>query len=414
MNNRTGRKWVWGLVILVFVGTGFMYSQNTKIRVMVKDASVRAEAKISSQAISSPPLGSVLEVVNKNLPWYEVKVKTQMGVEVTGFIHEMYVDEMGAAPPEKETESEEPAVKEETKAKEKEGIERTQEQQPEQVTYDLKKRDEDSTQQFPKAGLSLMGGITSGNFLNGSSSYSENWSYYSLDEVNESGTINHSLGSPAGFGAAFHYLFFGGFGMQIRADINGKEEIKDDLSNWGQSWTWSSGRGPYNMEGEWGVSGNLSISTFSFNLIYQLQQSQMFQPFISGGVSYFSGKSEISTTRGYGISFFSDDYEWQYIDYFEIPVNADADLSGIGFNIGGGLNLMFTRNIGLTINGVYFIKSAVTQEWSANPGQYDLINHTQYYMDITADEAAEIAGQLDPIEINPSFFKVQGGITIGF
>ncbi len=388
-----------------------MVAQNLKIRVTVENASVRAEENVGSQVISSPPLGSVLEVVRKDLPWYEVKVKTQMGIEVTGFIHEMYVQEMT------ETEEEETArkttetkEKPETKTKTIAGEQVQEQREPEPPVEEQ----QTAGPVYPKAGLSLMGGITSGNFLDGSSSYSENWDYYSLDEVNESGTINHSIGSPAGFGAAFHYLFFGGLGIQVRADINGKEEIKNDISSWSQTWTWSSGRGPYDMESEWGVNGNLTMSTFSFNLIYLLQQSPMFQPFFSGGVSYFSGSSDISTARGYGVSFFSDDYEWQYIDYFEVPVNAEADLSGVGFNIGGGLNLMFTRNIGLTINGIYFIKSAVTQDWVGSGGRYDLINNTSYYMDVSADQAAEIAAQIESLEINPSFFKIQGGITIGF
>jgi hypothetical protein len=35
-------------------------------------------------------------------------------------------------------------------------------------------------------------------------------------------------------------------------------------------------------------------------------------------------------------------------------------------------------------------------------------------MDVSADQAAEIAAQIESLEINPSFFKIQGGITIGF
>jgi hypothetical protein len=413
MSYRNCRKWVWGLALLFMLTAGSTYAQNLKIRVTVENASVRSESNVGSQVISSPPLGSVLEVVSKDLPWYEVKVKTQMGIEVTGFIHEMYVQEMGGTDDAETTQvttgTEKIAGGEQEGTKTTEGEDKTiaEPLPPETPVKEM-------TPVYPKAGLSLVGGVTSGNFLDGSSSYSENWDYYALDEVNESGSINHSIGSPPGFGAAFHYLFFGGLGIQVRADINGKEEIKNDVSSWSQTWTWSSGRGPYDMESEWGVNGNLSMSTFSFNLIYLLQQSPMFQPFFSAGVSYFSGSSDISTVRGYGVSFFSDDYEWQYIDYFEVPVNAEADLSGIGFNIGGGLNLMFTRNIGLTINGIYFIKSAVTQDWTGSGGRYDLINNTSYYMDVSADQAAEIAAQIESLEINPSFFKIQGGITIGF
>ena len=408
MKKSISRKRVLAWAAVFFAVLGFMYAQSVKIRVTVKNANVRAEADVSSQVVSSPPLGSVLEVVNKNLPWYEVKVKTSMGVEVTGFIHEMYVEEIAA---EKEIEAEKPEPEKETvKPPEKIRVK----QAPQVQRIELEPESEDKAA-FSKGGFSLLGGIASGSFLSDSTSYSNNWSWMFLEDVQEQGTINHQTGSPMGFGAAFHYLFIGGLGIQVKADINSQEKIQDDLSTYNQTWSWTSGRGPYEREGEWNVNGSLSMSAFSLNLIYLLQQSPMFQPFFSAGVSYFSGSSEIDTMMGYGyISWFSDDYSTQYIDNITLPVSAEADLSGIGFNVGGGLNLMFTRNVGLTVNAAYFIKSPVTGEWTVKAGRYDLNNFTNYYTEVDSEEAAEIAGMLDEFEINPSFFKIQGGITIGF
>lgn len=418
MKKRKSVRLIWGLAVIFLITAGFGYAQHLKIRVTVENASIHAKTDVGSQVIGFPPLGSVLEVVSKNLPWYEVKVKTSLGVEVTGFIHEMYVQEMELEEVEKKEKSvDEPQIKEETKDIKRQTEKKTEEEsirKPPKQTIRMKEEAGFPSKAYPKAGISLMGGITSGNFLNDSSSYSKVWDYYLLDKVDEKGSINHPLGSPMEFGAAFHYLFTGGFGVQLRADINGKEKIENKVSSWSQTWTWISGRGPYTHEGEWGVNGSLSMSALSLNLIWQLQKSPVFQPFISGGVSYFSGSCKINTVRGYGLSFFSSNYEWQYIDYVEIPVNVEADLSGVGFNVGGGFNLMFTRNVGFTINAIYFIKSSFTQEWSASSGKYYLVNNSNYYVDVSVDDAAEIASQLDPIEINPSFFKIQGGISLCF
>ena len=68
------------------------------------------------------------------------------------------------------------------------------------------------------------------------------------------------------------------------------------------------------MEDEWPVDGDLSLTVISGNVIYKVQGSGMLIPFLSGGVSYFSGNVQANTHVGYAYTW--EIVPFQYIDYF--------------------------------------------------------------------------------------------------
>jgi hypothetical protein len=74
-----------------------VYAQKQKIKVIVADASIRVGPTAGSEIISHPPRGSVFEVEGKVGDWYEVKVQTEVGPSITGYIYEMFVEVVKAA-----------------------------------------------------------------------------------------------------------------------------------------------------------------------------------------------------------------------------------------------------------------------------------------------------------------------------
>jgi len=80
------------ILVLLLAHPSYSLFQEKSVRVMVDNASIRLKPDLQSEIIKSPPLGSVFEVVKKEGDWYEIKFKTELGVLLPGFIHEMYVE----------------------------------------------------------------------------------------------------------------------------------------------------------------------------------------------------------------------------------------------------------------------------------------------------------------------------------
>ncbi len=64
-----------------------------KLRVTVDKASIKATPEIGGQTLASIPLQTILEAELKQREWYRVYT-TRDGVQITGFIHEMLVEEV--------------------------------------------------------------------------------------------------------------------------------------------------------------------------------------------------------------------------------------------------------------------------------------------------------------------------------
>jgi len=67
-----------------------------KIKVIVDNASIKATPEIGSQTLANAPLGTVLDVEMKQGEWYKVAT-SKGGTALTGYIHELLVEEVGEA-----------------------------------------------------------------------------------------------------------------------------------------------------------------------------------------------------------------------------------------------------------------------------------------------------------------------------
>jgi hypothetical protein len=122
----TGKLGKNGFVLFVLVSLlilpGFLHAQKQKIKVTVEGATVRVRPDVGSDVISSPDVGTVFEVESKSDGWFEIRLKTELGVSITGYIHEMYVEvEKAEAPPVAPKEVQPEAARKEAEAKPKMG-----------------------------------------------------------------------------------------------------------------------------------------------------------------------------------------------------------------------------------------------------------------------------------------------------
>lgn len=93
MKKRLGESvFVCFILISFLILPGSIQAQKQKIKVTTEGASIRAKPDAGSDVIASPEVGTIFEVEAKIEDWFEVKLKTNLGVSITGYIHEMYVD----------------------------------------------------------------------------------------------------------------------------------------------------------------------------------------------------------------------------------------------------------------------------------------------------------------------------------
>jgi DNA-binding beta-propeller fold protein YncE len=80
------------LFLLLILFLGLAPAAAVKVKVIVDNASIKATPEIGGQTLANVPLGTVLEAESKQGEWYKVTT-TKNGTEVSGYIHELLVEE---------------------------------------------------------------------------------------------------------------------------------------------------------------------------------------------------------------------------------------------------------------------------------------------------------------------------------
>jgi len=233
------------------------------------------------------------------------------------------------------------------------------------------------------------------------------WEAYYFDIDSEYGEILPELSTPLSIGGNISFLTNRGIGVQLALDYN----FNSDMT--GISTYNASGYDYYYEENinegcSWNIAGTAKLMVLSLNLIYQYQKS-MFSPWISAGASYYSGEIEGSSIIGFG---FEDD--WGDFDYIGPYADVIEDLSGVGFNVGGGLDIHFSPNTAFTVEARYFILKEYLMAWYTDvSGEFE-----SYIWDITYTVDRELGDYMDelidPFEFNPSFLKLAVGVKVLF
>ncbi len=389
--NCKGKALICFVVVFLLILPTIVQAEKQKIRVVVENSTIRVDPDIQSEIIKKPPIGSVFNVEKKVGEWYEIKVLTELGFQVTGYISEMFVE----------------LEKEEKKPLEtKREIPKEPEKQVPPATFPKAQKTPATRGEF-----AIRGAYTTGYSVN-DLSYSDSFSAGVLQNATSTGNVTLELEKPFGFDSSFNYFLTGGLGIQLRFDYNAKSNFTDaSESTFGLNYSWTSG-GSYTTEEKWSVEGDVTLMIISGNLIYKVQGAGIFAPFFSGGASYYSGNIKASTTGAIATTWLS--YPYRYVDYFDIPASLDSPFSGIGFNVGGGIDIRFSNNIGFTVDARYFVLKKVEENWEINPGKYDSNLHDGWQLTVNDELINTLQEGIGLFELNPSFFKVSAGVKIMF
>jgi len=378
-----------GAVLGLFVILGSLLAGQTtevKIKVIVENASIRVKPGIDGAVLEDKiPLGAVYLSAKKEGEWYEVRFRSRVGVQLTGYIHEMYVE-----------------VIDEDAAKAG--------QQP----PIFKGMGPARVQEVKPFEMGLIFGLSAGSFMSPSSTYSDSWAWSELESVSEAGTISHKLGNPLALGFSFTYYFRENVGFRLSVDYNLKQNLAAAKSAYQIDWTWTLGRGSFHDEADWPVKGDFWLVPISANLIYKIPTGGIFAPYLTAGMTAYLGRANIETSLGYSNSWISSDGKQQLIDFFIIPVKLEKDLTTAGVNVGAGLDVLLSPNIALNIDGVYYWGSSYDDDWPVKEGTYPASYYTGTTLTIDWMQASDFKAKITKLGIKLSSFRIAAGLKVLF
>jgi len=243
------------------------------------------------------------------------------------------------------------------------------------------------------------------------STYYTTWDSWLFWDVVEDGEIAPELSTPLCFGGNISLITKMGIGVQFALDYNFNSDITGTSSYLGTGYDVSIG--DFSYSSEWDITGTAKLMVLSLNVIYKYQGG-MFNPWFAAGGSYYTGSFEASTMSGFGFNYYS------WFNYCGVYEDAEEDLSGIGFNVGGGADIQFTPNIAFTIEARYFILKKYEMSWMADAsgtldmyGYYEgsTITWTSSSVDLINDFMDDL---IEPFEFNPSYLKLAAGVKFSF
>ncbi|MBM3296840.1 MAG: hypothetical protein FJY83_04500 [Candidatus Aminicenantes bacterium] len=379
-----------GVLIGFFLAAGASAaSGGAKIKVVAENASVRVQPSQDSEAVEeNVALGSVFDSERKIGEWFEVQFKTQLGVDVVCYIHEKYVEVL---------EGEETAPAGRERAAE---VRRASPPPPPRPLPGRTKKLE----------MLLGGGIGLGTPIDGASNYESQMSnIVMLEYINESGTVSHKAAGPKGLGFSLAYFFAGGFGLSLRADWNLAQKLSGD-SRYEVNWKWFT-TGAASRSSVWDLTGSLSATPISLNAIYKFRLGGV-APYLNAGVSYFLAKIKVDSVMGYDATWISGIY--QYADYFAFPLVVEESLSGVGFNLGAGLDIVLASMIGLTFDVAYFLKGSAEVGWDLVPGSYPSHINAGWTYTLEPGDISRVLENVSmpSLSVKLSFLRILLGIKI--
>ena len=332
MKNKFKGKWLISFFIAFFLILPIITNaQEQKIRVVVEGASIRLLPNMESEIILSPPIGNIFEVEKKVGEWYEIKYSSEIGVLITGYIHEMFIEvEKEAAKPKEEV-IQEPV-------------------RPEPVYMPPK-----AARPRGKLMFSLKGG---GIFVLIPELYSYDYSFPSRDET---GTLSGSVYSDNAFSFEVGLGLFpipyielegtvsllskglnGSYGLELPSayfyGLPASDEIDSD---------------------EMEVYPTFKKTILCFGLLIHPIVSGPIRVYFGGGGSYIIGNLELAEdiffTETTNFSIPSHEITINEVTFVETDDLEDINLSKFGFYGKAGINFMATKNVGIYAEGKYIL-----------------------------------------------------------
>lgn len=265
--------------------------------------------------------------------------------------------------------------------------------------------------EFPRSNFWISTGVLLGSFVSEETIFTENWSSGLLNSVQESGTITHKFNVPMMLSAAYSYYFLGDFGLQLKVDYPfNQNPAEGSESSYDLAWAWNNGSGD-GINVLWPVNGEFNVIPIHLNLVFKLRNF-FITPYVSAGVTYFLGKFELNSARGYAITVTQDNV--QKIDFLDLLMGMEKNIGSLGYNISGGFDFKIGPSVALTAGVSYLKAKDIELNWKVESGAYSgqLLAGQNYNL---SEELADfLSASLSPFVIKMTFFQITAGLKIHF
>jgi opacity protein-like surface antigen len=311
------------------MGPGFVLAQKQKIKVTTEGATIRVKPDAASEVMAAPEVGTVYEVEAKIEDWFEIKITTDLGVTVTGYIHSMYVETEEPAAP--EAKPAEPEEAKEVKEAEPEPVQPA----PTAVPKTLKQGERPIQLSLRLGGLyAPMAGYD----------YEFTATYY-----DEPMTVTESVAKAGGAGPNFElgirFLKF----IEITAGFSSTS--KEMAGKYGFS---LPNRYMYNdiAYDDAEESPTRKVTVLDFGINFHPVRKGFLRPYFGLGGSSVTAKLDILKDMTYRETFYSDDTH--KIEIIKVDL-VNKSVNKFGFHVRGGLDLRLFGNLFLSVEGKYLM-----------------------------------------------------------
>ncbi|MBN2206362.1 MAG: outer membrane beta-barrel protein [Candidatus Aminicenantes bacterium] len=271
---------------------------------------------------------------------------------------------------------------------------------------------------WPRFELNLNTGYGLSQFK-GTSTYSDNWSYSSLEYVRENTPVGLKGENAFFFKGSFSYFFTPKFGVQLGGGLfSSNVPVTSDFSF---DWKWKSGSTAYNRTRSWTSEGKLSTTPLFLNAVGKFRV-KFLDIAVSAGPALYFNSFEADSQVGFGMTYFRYVYVYPYIYYvqgieaFAIPIEIpQTSWTSFGANLGLGVDFKVSPTVAIGLEGRYFLVPKKSLRWEWSPGTYDGI-FFDYLKDVEfeASDLEDYQEKMTGIDVKPSFFSISAGIKIFF
>lgn len=92
MKTKSRRNVLISLMIGLLLLPAAARCEKQKVKVVVEKASIRLKPNLESEVIASPTVDTIFDVEKKIGEWFEIKFYSKIGVLITGYVHQMFVE----------------------------------------------------------------------------------------------------------------------------------------------------------------------------------------------------------------------------------------------------------------------------------------------------------------------------------
>jgi opacity protein-like surface antigen len=245
-------------------------------------------------------------------------------------------------------------------------------------------------------------------FKDWSGAYNNSFSSGVLQSATEAGMLSLSAKSPIAVGLSAAYFFGPKVGVKIRLDYLSKQGFQNGDSTYSLTWRWG-GSPEYNRSKDWSLGGDLTAMPVSLNGVFRFMDGPKLSVWGEAGLSVVMAKLKETSTAGYGSTWGSGT---QYIDYFDIPIKADASKTAFGFNAGLGAEYKMGPKLGAFLEAGLIMAGSIAADWKSQPGKYASNLNAGWTLTYEGASTGNFDSILPTLDAKLTFFRLAAGVHI--